>query len=142
MDLLDLDSLFTEAELAERARIREFVEAELTPHVDGWFERAEFPAQLPRAFGELGVLGMHLEGYGCAGRSAVEYGLAALELEAGDSRPAHVRLRAGLARDERRSTLGHARSRSRSGCRGWRRARSIGCFGAHRAGGRQRPGLA
>jgi glutaryl-CoA dehydrogenase len=65
-DLLDLDSLFSEAELAERARIRRFVEEELQPHVDGWFERAEFPRHLPRAFGELGVLGMHLEGSGCA----------------------------------------------------------------------------
>ena len=85
MDLLDLDSLFTEAELAERARIRRFADEELRPHVDGWFARGEFPRHLPRAFGELGVLGMHLEGYGCAGKSAVEYGLACMEIEACDS---------------------------------------------------------
>jgi len=55
------------------------------PRIADWFERAEFPLELVPELGRLGVLGMHLEGYGCAGRSAVEYGLAAQELEAGDS---------------------------------------------------------
>lgn len=85
LDLLDIDSLLADAELAERARIRRFVERELRPHVDEWFVRGEFPHLLPRAFGDLGVLGMHLHGYGCAGSSAVEYGLACMELEACDS---------------------------------------------------------
>ena len=65
--------------------LRAFVDAEIRPHIADWFDRAHFPAELAPAFGELGVLGMTLEGYGCPGRSAVEYGLAALELEAGDS---------------------------------------------------------
>jgi glutaryl-CoA dehydrogenase len=85
LDLLDIDSMLAEGELAERARIRRFVQAELQPHVDEWFAGGEFPGHLPRAFGELGVLGMHLHGYGCAGASAVEYGLACMEIEACDS---------------------------------------------------------
>ena len=55
------------------------------PDVGDWFEQATIPRELARELGELGVLGMHLEGYGCAGASATAYGLACLELEAGDS---------------------------------------------------------
>ena len=85
MDLLDLDAQLSEGERAWRDRVRAFADAELRPHVDGWFERGEFPRHLPRALGELGVLGMHLEGHGCAGAGAVEYGVACMELEACDS---------------------------------------------------------
>jgi glutaryl-CoA dehydrogenase len=84
-DVLGIDALLSADEIATRDRVRAFVDAEIRPHIAGWFERGHFPAELAPAFGELGVLGMHLEGYGCPGRSAVEYGLAALELEAGDS---------------------------------------------------------
>ena len=84
-DVLDLDALLSAEELATRDRVRAFVDAEIRPHIADWFDRAHFPVELAPAFGELGVLGMNLEGYGCPGRSAVEYGLAALELEAGDS---------------------------------------------------------
>ncbi|QKJ20975.1 acyl-CoA dehydrogenase family protein [Microbacterium hominis] len=84
-DVLGIDSLLTDQERATRERVRAFVDAEIRPHIAGWYDRAHFPRELAPAFGELGVLGMHLEGYGCPGRSAVEYGLAALELEAGDS---------------------------------------------------------
>jgi glutaryl-CoA dehydrogenase len=84
-DVLDLDALLTNEERSWRNRVRQFVHEEILPEVDGWFERAEFPPHLPRRLGQLGVLGMRLEGYGCAGSSAVEYGLACLELEAGDS---------------------------------------------------------
>lgn len=84
-DVLGLDALLTPDEIATRDRVRAFVDAEIRPHIAGWFDRGHFPAELAPAFGELGVLGMTLEGYGCPGRSAVEYGLAALELEAGDS---------------------------------------------------------
>jgi glutaryl-CoA dehydrogenase len=65
--------------------VRAFVDDEIRPHIADWFDRAHFPVELAPALGRLGVLGMELEGYGCPGRSAVEYGLAALELEAGDS---------------------------------------------------------
>ena len=84
-DILGIDALLSDDERAVRDRVRAFVDAEIRPHIADWFDRAHFPAELAPAFGELGVLGMNLEGYGCPGRSAVEYGLAALELEAGDS---------------------------------------------------------
>jgi len=84
-DLLAIDSLLSDDEKALRATVRGFVDAEVRPHIAGWYERAVFPVELVPRLAELGLLGMHLQGYGCAGRSAVEYGLAALELEAGDS---------------------------------------------------------
>lgn len=84
-DLIALDSLLSDEELATRERVREFVDRRIRPNIARWFEDAVFPLELVPELGELGLLGMHLQGYGCAGRSAVEYGLAALELEAGDS---------------------------------------------------------
>jgi glutaryl-CoA dehydrogenase len=84
-DYLDLDSLFTAEELAVRDRVRGFVDERVRPHIAEWYEGARFPVELVKEMGDLGLLGMHLTGYGCAGRTAVEYGLAAMELEAGDS---------------------------------------------------------
>lgn len=84
-DYLDLDSLFSPAELSTRDRVRAFVKERIRPHIEEWYEAAYFPVELVKEMGDLGLLGMHLEGYGCPGRSAVEYGLAAMELEAGDS---------------------------------------------------------
>jgi glutaryl-CoA dehydrogenase len=84
-DVLALDALLTAEELAVRERIRDFTEQRIRPDIARWYEDAVFPLELAPELGELGVLGMHLEGYGCPGRSAVEYGLAAMELEAGDS---------------------------------------------------------
>jgi glutaryl-CoA dehydrogenase len=84
-DYLDLDSLFSAEELALRDRVRAFVDERIRPNIAGWYEAAHFPREITKEMGALGLLGMHLEGYGCAGRSAVEYGLAAMELEAGDS---------------------------------------------------------
>ncbi|MEV8267620.1 acyl-CoA dehydrogenase family protein [Microbacterium sp. NPDC076911] len=84
-DVLGLDALLSDHERATRDRVRAFVDAEIRPNIADWFDRAYFPAEVALEFGKLGVLGMHLDGYGCPGRSAVEYGLAALELEAGDS---------------------------------------------------------
>ncbi|ANS78145.1 Glutaryl-CoA dehydrogenase [Serinicoccus hydrothermalis] len=88
-DLLDLDSLLTEDERAVRASVRRACEEHVLPHVAGWYERGEVPhdqvRELAREFGSLGLLGMHLEGYGCAGMSAVDYGVASTELEAADS---------------------------------------------------------
>lgn len=85
LDYLNLDSLFAAEELELRDQVRAFVDARIRPNINGWYEAARFPRELARELGELGVLGMHLDGYGCPGRSAVEYGLAMLELEAGDS---------------------------------------------------------
>ena len=85
MDYLGLDALLSEDELAWRDTVRAFVSERIRPHIRDWYENAVFPAGIVTEMGRLGLLGTHLSGYGCAGRSAVEYGLAALELEAGDS---------------------------------------------------------
>ncbi|MGE3287310.1 MAG: acyl-CoA dehydrogenase family protein [Pseudonocardia sp.] len=84
-DYLDLDSLLSPAEREVRERVRQFVDERIRPNIAGWYETARFPVEIVKEMGALGLLGMHLKGYGCPGRSAVEYGLAALELEAGDS---------------------------------------------------------
>ena len=84
-DYLDLDGLFSADELAVRDRVRAFVGERIRPNFAAWYEAAHFPRELVEEMGALGLLGMHLKGHGCAGRSAVEYGLAAMELEAGDS---------------------------------------------------------
>lgn len=84
--LFAIDHLLTEEERAIRDVVRDFVDARIKPEIADWFDSGVIPArELAKELGELGVLGMHLEGYGCAGTSAVAYGLACLELEAGDS---------------------------------------------------------
>ncbi|MBG6214462.1 glutaryl-CoA dehydrogenase [Cryobacterium sp. CAN_C3] len=84
-DLVGIDSLLTETEIALRNDVRAFVNTTIKPNIAGWYERAAFPLEIIPQMAKLGLLGMHLQGYGCPGRSSVEYGLAALELEAGDS---------------------------------------------------------
>ncbi|HJR91240.1 MAG TPA: acyl-CoA dehydrogenase family protein [Acidimicrobiia bacterium] len=84
-DFLDTDSLFDEEERLLRDTVRDFVRKEIVPHVADWWEEGVFPVEMAKVMGDLGLLGMHLEGYGCAGTSATAYGLACLELEAGDS---------------------------------------------------------
>ncbi|MEV0752547.1 acyl-CoA dehydrogenase family protein [Streptosporangium sp. NPDC050280] len=85
-DLLRVDDTLAEEQRLIRDTVREFVADRILPHVGDWFEEAVFPArELAPALGSLGVLGMHLEGYGCAGLDAVSYGVACRELEAGDS---------------------------------------------------------
>jgi len=85
LDFLDLDRLLSEEERLIRDTTRSFVTDRVLPEVAGWFERGELPRELAKELGDLGLLGMHLDGYGCAGTNAVSYGLACLELEAGDS---------------------------------------------------------
>lgn len=87
IDIADVDALLTDDERATRDAVRDLVERRVTPYVADWFERGEIDdlRGLAKDLGQLGVLGMHLEGYGCAGMSATEYGLACLELEAADS---------------------------------------------------------
>jgi len=85
LDFLDLDRLLSEEERLIRDTTRSFVTDRVLPEVAGWFERGELPRELAKELGDLGLLGMHLQGYGCAGTNAVSYGLACLELEAGDS---------------------------------------------------------
>src|SRR5580692_8158135 len=85
MDYLGLDALLSATELAWRDAVRAFVGDRIRPNIKDWYERAVFPVEIVPEMGRLGLLGAHLRGYGCPGRSAVQYGLAALELEAGDS---------------------------------------------------------
>jgi glutaryl-CoA dehydrogenase len=85
LDMFGIDTLLDEDERDIAATVRRFVDTRLRPHLTDWFESATLPRELGKEFGELGLLGMHLDGYGCAGTNAVSYGLACLELEAGDS---------------------------------------------------------
>ncbi|MGV2953441.1 acyl-CoA dehydrogenase family protein [Glutamicibacter sp. AGC46] len=84
-DLINFDSLLSAGELALRDTVRGFVNENIKPNIAKWYNDAVFPLEIVPEMAKLGLLGMHLEGYGCAGRSAVEYGLAGAELEAGDS---------------------------------------------------------
>jgi glutaryl-CoA dehydrogenase len=86
LDFLGIDSLLSDEEQEIQRTVRQFVGDRVLPDVGQWFEDGTFPGrELAPVMGELGLLGMHLDGYGCAGTSAVAYGLACLELEAGDS---------------------------------------------------------
>ncbi|MEA2406752.1 MAG: glutaryl-CoA dehydrogenase [Thermoleophilaceae bacterium] len=84
-DFLEIDRLLSDEERHIRDTVRRFVAERVTPYVGDWFEDATIPRELATELGSLGVLGMHLDGYGCAGASATAYGLACMELEAGDS---------------------------------------------------------
>ena len=84
-DLYNIDSLLSEEERMVRDTVHKFVNERVLPIIGEHFEAGTFPRELISEIAELGLLGMHLEGYGCAGLSAVCYGLACQELEAGDS---------------------------------------------------------
>jgi glutaryl-CoA dehydrogenase len=87
MDLAGVDDLLSADERSVRATVRQVCASSVDPYIAGWFESGDLPGlrDLARELGKLGLLGMHLKGYGCAGMSAVDYGLACLELEASDS---------------------------------------------------------
>jgi glutaryl-CoA dehydrogenase len=85
LDYLEIDTLLSDEERLIRDTVRAWVGEHILPNVADWFEEGTLPMELAPELGKLGLLGMHLEGYGCAGASAVAYGLACLELEAGDS---------------------------------------------------------
>jgi glutaryl-CoA dehydrogenase len=84
-DFLAIDALLSDEERLLRDTVRHFVADRILPDVAEWFDVGTFPKELAKEMGALGLLGMHLTGYECAGTSAVAYGLACLELEAGDS---------------------------------------------------------
>lgn len=85
-ELFSVDGLINDEDRAIRDTVRAYVDRSIKPSIAEWFEAGQIPArELATELGGLGVLGMHLEGYGCAGTSATAYGLACLELEAGDS---------------------------------------------------------
>ena len=85
LDFFGLDAQFSSDERLIRDTVRDFVRERVLPSAARWFEEGRFPRELVPELGALGLLGMHLEGYGCAGASAVAYGLASLELEAADT---------------------------------------------------------
>jgi len=85
LELLGIDHLLSDEERAVQQSVRRLVDDTIRPDISQWYEDGTFPAEMALTFGRLGLLGMHLDGYGCAGMSAVAYGLACLELEAGDS---------------------------------------------------------
>jgi len=86
LGLFGTDDLVDPEDLAIRDTVRRFVDERLRPEIAGWYDAGTVPArELSVELGRLGVLGMHLEGYGCAGTSATAYGLTCMELEAGDS---------------------------------------------------------
>jgi glutaryl-CoA dehydrogenase len=86
LDLIDFDSLLSDEERDIRELARRVADDRVRPFVAEWYEQGRVPVrELALEFGKLGLLGMHLTGYGCAGASAVAYGLACTELEAADS---------------------------------------------------------
>jgi glutaryl-CoA dehydrogenase len=85
-DFLDIDAELSGEERDIRDAVRGYGADQLAPHIAGWYETGKLPAtELAKSFGQLGLLGMHLDGYGCSGTSAVAYGVACRELEAIDS---------------------------------------------------------
>ncbi|WKU44185.1 acyl-CoA dehydrogenase family protein [Streptomyces sp. VNUA116] len=86
-DPLGIDDLLTDEDRAVRDTVRQWAADRVLPHIAQWYESGELPVvrELARELGAIGALGMQLSGYGCAGASAVQYGLACLELEAADS---------------------------------------------------------
>ena len=86
LELFSTDQLIGDDDRELRDAVRSFVGDRIKPHIADWYDAGDLPArELARELGELGVLGMHLQGYGCAGTSATAYGLACMELEAADS---------------------------------------------------------
>ena len=85
VDFLAVDELLTDEERLIRDTVRTFTREKILPGIADWFEAGTFPIEMAKEMGAMGLLGMHLDGYGCAGTSAVAYGLACRELEAGDA---------------------------------------------------------
>jgi glutaryl-CoA dehydrogenase len=128
VELLAITALLSEEERAFRDRVREWVDRRIRPNIGRWFEDAHFPRELVPELGELGMLGTQLVGYGCPGRSAVEYGLGVAEVEAGDSGiRTFVSVQGSLA-----MTAIHAFGSEEQKARllpGMARGEIIGCFG-------------
>ena len=85
-DFLEIDSLLSDEERLIRDNVRSYAQEKILPRIPEWYESGTFDSRgVAKEMGDLEVLGMHLEGYGCAGASAVAYGLTCMELEAVDS---------------------------------------------------------
>ncbi|MGC8486085.1 MAG: acyl-CoA dehydrogenase family protein, partial [Candidatus Baltobacteraceae bacterium] len=85
IDFLGIDALLDDEERLIRDTVRAFVRDRISPNIAQWFEEGTLPREIGRELGALGLLGMHLKGYECPGASAVAYGIACMELEAGDA---------------------------------------------------------
>src|SRR5262249_50060314 len=83
LDYLEIDRLLDDEERAIRETVRDFVRSRVLPYVGDWFEQGMFPRELIGELGKLGLLGMHLDGYGLPGASSVAYGLTCMGLEGG-----------------------------------------------------------
>jgi glutaryl-CoA dehydrogenase len=137
-DLLGLERLLRPEERTWRDRTRTFVQERIVPVVDEDFEQRHFRRELVEEMGALGLLGMHLKGYGCAGASAVSYGLACLELEAGDSAwRTFVSVQGSLAMSAI-AKFGSEEQRQRW-LPGMAAGRQIGCFGLTEPGAGSNP---
>ena len=122
-DYLDLDGLFSADELALRDRVRAFVDERIRPNIAALVRDRELPPRAGQGDGRARPARHAPDGLRLRRAArAVEYGLAAMELEAGDSGHPHVRLGAGVAGDERDRTSSARRSRSSGGCPAWPRA--------------------
>ena len=85
VDFIEFDTLLNDDERLVRDNTRKFIEENLIPSIELCNREGRFPKELIKPMGELGFYGASLKGYGCAGMSAVEYGLMTQELERGDS---------------------------------------------------------
>ena len=85
LDLLQIDDQLTPEERLVRDTVRDYTAEKVMPHIADWFEAGVLPRELAPELGKLGLLGMHLTGYGCAGMGSVAYGVACRELEAADT---------------------------------------------------------
>lgn len=125
-ELFGIDALLSDEERAIRDSVRALVQARVVPNVQRWYEHGDLPVRkLALELGKIGVLGMHLHGYGCSGTSSLAYGLACMELEAGDSGIRSLVSVQGRWRCMPSMPMAVMR-RSRSGCPGWQRAKSWG----------------
>ena len=146
LDLLKVDHLLSADERDIQATVRAFVDQRVKPFVADWYERGDIDLGIVKEAGSLGLLGMHLEGYGCAGTNAVSYGLACLELEAGDSGVRSlVSVQGSLAmfalwrwgsEEQKQTWLPDLAAGEKIGCFGLTEAD----FGSNPAGMRTRPG--
>lgn len=85
-DFYNIDELLTEEHILIRSSIREFVKKEISPYIEDWAEKAHFPYEIVKKFGEVGAFGPSLpEKYGCGGLDYISYGLIMQEIERGDS---------------------------------------------------------
>ena len=121
-DFYALDELLNDDEQMIRDTVKKFVESEFKPLVAEHFEAGTFPMELVPTIADMGLLGMHLDGYGCAGASAMAYGIACRELEAGDSGlRSFVSVQGSLCMFRYGNTV--LRNKKKSGCRKWRQAK-------------------